>query len=515
MFQQWIFRMELGFRGTDAGVVTRVRDESLMITGDLNMVDVQAVVFYRVLNLDDFVSRVADTEGCPDGVTLRFAAQAALSEVVGQNTMDEVLILKRGEVETDTQALLQQMLDGYGTGIQIENLLLVDVRAPEEVRDAFDDVLRARQERDTLINQALSYENSLLPVGAGGAQRLIIEAEAASDVRLIQAEGDVGRFIPLLRAYASEEIEALKQIHLESLDGILPGIGRFIVAVDTATNSRYPSGSFVARPVSHTVLVTYDSPGTLGDSTRTHWQPLLASAVDPGGPLLLIDLDPVVLIDQELLTLVFDLYARYRVTDPNLFEKAIHPLGRTPFFLGEIITTALAEEVALTFRFRIIGAEPVLDSRGNPVVDAEGLPMVEGTDSRSQFLERTTEAVRAEINRAQPPLGLEVVDIRIKSVGFPDSVTSTIYTRMRAERMRIATKFRAEGDEIAQGIRAQAEASRDVILAEAQVQSDVIIAEGEAAAIDLLIQAVAEEPELSKYQKALEAYELSRGLATD
>lgn len=459
---------------------------------------------------------VADPEGCPDGVTLRFAAQAALSQVVGQHKMDDVLTRKRQEVETETQVLLQQILDDHGTGIQIENLLLPDVKSPEEVRAAFDDVLRARQERDTMINQARIKESGALPEAVGEAERLIIETEAARDVRMIQAEGNVGRFISILRGYASEEIEALKQLHLESLDEILPGIGPFIAAVDTVSRRRFQSGPFAARLVRQTVPVIYfDAGNNPGDLSQSGWRPLLTIKDEPGGSLLLIDARPIILPDKYNDILVFDLYALYRVTNPTQFAEATHPLGKGSFFLEEIITTALAEQIALTSLPKIIGAEPVLDSFGIPVEDTEGLPIFEATDYRSQILEPTLKAVQAEIDRAQPPVGLEVEDIRIKSVGFPDTVTPSMFTRMRAERNRIASRFRAEGEEIAQSTFAEAEASRDVILAEAQIKVDTIIAEAEAAAVDLLLQAVAEEPELSKYQKALEAYKVSKGLVKD
>jgi membrane protease subunit HflK len=124
-------------------------------------------------------------------------------------------------------------LDGYNTGINILNVQLQDVKAPEEVRDAFDDVLRARQERDTKINQARAFENDILPRARGDAQRIIREAEAFAAARVARAEGEADRFTAVLEEYnksAASRAVTRQRLYLEAMEEVLPGITKIIVS---------------------------------------------------------------------------------------------------------------------------------------------------------------------------------------------------------------------------------------------------------------------------------------------
>ena len=171
-------RMELGFISSQTGAVAPRGAKALMVTGDLNIVDVQMVVQYNIKDLNAFLFNVDDPEdaprriaaGRPDGRTLKDAAEAALRLVVGQYSLDGVLVRDREAVEVATKLRLQEILDSYGTGINVVSVQLLDVRPPEEVRDAYDDVLRARQDRDARINQARDYEADLIPRAMGDAQ---------------------------------------------------------------------------------------------------------------------------------------------------------------------------------------------------------------------------------------------------------------------------------------------------------------------------------------------------------
>ena len=234
-------RMELGFR-TEQGVQgAPVGVEALMISGDLNIIDVQMVVQYNIKNLNDFLFRVNDPgeaarnieQGNPDGRTLKDAAEAALRLVVGQRSIDDVLTQQREEVQTDTKGRLQEIMDSYTSGIDILNVQLQDVKAPEEVRPAFDDVLQARQERDTKINQARAFENDIIPRANGDAERIIREAEAFKAARVARAEGEAGRFESVLAEFArSDKSKAVtrQRLYLEAMEDILPGISKIIVS---------------------------------------------------------------------------------------------------------------------------------------------------------------------------------------------------------------------------------------------------------------------------------------------
>lgn len=231
-------RMELGFRSNQGDEVTPVPTEALMITGDLNIVDVQMVVQYTIKSLNDFLFNVADPgdesrgipEGRPDGRTLRDAAEAALRLVVGQHSIDDVLVRRREEIEESTKERLQEILDSYQTGISVETVQLRDVKPPEQVRDAFDDVLRARQERDTKINQALAYEADIIPRAQGDAARIIEAAEAFRQARVARAQGEADRFVSVLTEYQNSREVTRQRLYLEAMEEILPGITKIILS---------------------------------------------------------------------------------------------------------------------------------------------------------------------------------------------------------------------------------------------------------------------------------------------
>lgn len=234
-------RMELGFRSASGVGASAVADEALMISGDLNIVDVRMVVQYNIKNLVDYLFQVSDPgdpsrqigPGNPDGRTLKDASEASLRLVVGQRSIDDVLTKRRAEVQAATRDRLQQILDSYRSGLNVLNVQLQDVKAPEEVRDAFDDVLRARQERDTKINQARSYENDILPRAQGDAQRIQREAEAFAQARVARASGEASRFTSVLieynRSQKSRDVTR-QRLYLEAMEEILPGISKIIVS---------------------------------------------------------------------------------------------------------------------------------------------------------------------------------------------------------------------------------------------------------------------------------------------
>lgn len=234
-------RMELGFRSNEASVNTPFLEEALMISGDLNIVDVQMVVQYRISNLNNFLFNVDDPgeqirqipEGQPDGRTLKDGAEAALRLVVGQRSIDDVLVRGREQVETDTRERLQAILDDYAAGIEVISVQLQDVKAPEEVRDAFDDVLRGRQERETRINQALAYEADVIPRARGDAQRIIEGAEAFRQARIETATGEAQRFDTVLNEYQSSPEVTRQRLYLEALEQVLPNVSKVIVDPET------------------------------------------------------------------------------------------------------------------------------------------------------------------------------------------------------------------------------------------------------------------------------------------
>ena len=221
--------------------------------------------------------------------------------------------------------------------------------------------------------------------------------------------------------------------------------------------------------------------------------------------ILRIDAPPVSMPDTNKQNLVIDIYARYRITDPVQFRKTLQSENNARSRLGDIVTSTLRDRVAQREREAIIGAEPLRDENGAPVVDEEGVPLVEARETRTEILNEVLNEVRNITVRDQ--FGIDIIDVRIKRADFPEAVTQSIFTRMRAERNRIAAGFRAEGEEQDRRIRAETDRDRDVIVAEAEREANKRRGEGEAEAISILAEALNRDPELFAFLRSLEAYQ--------
>ena len=227
-------RMELGFRSVGN---RSVPVEAEMITGDLNIVDVNLVVQYRIKSLPDFLFNVADPGDTdrevpavgPDGRTLKDATEAALRQVIGQRSIDDPLRVAKTAVQDDTGRLLQAILDQYGAGIEVLSVQLQVVEPPDVVRDAFDDVNRARVDRETRINEALAYEQGSLPRAEGAARQVIEAAEAFRAARIARAEGEAAEFLSILAEYELSKDVTRQRLYLEAMEEILPFISIFVI----------------------------------------------------------------------------------------------------------------------------------------------------------------------------------------------------------------------------------------------------------------------------------------------
>lgn len=229
-------RMELGFlsRGDQS---VDIPAESLMITGDLNIVDIKLVVQYRVSDLRKFVFEVDDpgdslrgfAPGRPEATTLKEATEAALRQVVGQRAIDDILTVGREAVQDQTRQLLQEIMDNYGTGIQILEVRLQSVLPPNEVRDAFDDVVRARVDQESIINKANSYKEEQIPKALGQEAHVIQAAEAFKAEAIARAQGEAERFLSVYREYQKSPDVTRQRLYLESMERVLPNITKFII----------------------------------------------------------------------------------------------------------------------------------------------------------------------------------------------------------------------------------------------------------------------------------------------
>ena len=233
-------RLELGFRsGADGFTVAQsVTNESLMITKDVNIVDVQAVVQYKISNLTDFLFNVDDPgdadrgipAGQPDGRTLRDIAESALRQVVGARNIDDVLTTEKEQVQTEVLLIMRQLTKDYESGIDVLQVLLQNVNPPLEVQSAFEDVVRAREDKERLINLAEAYQASEIPKATGEAAKVTEAAEGFKTGRIARAQGEADGFEAILEGYLLSPDVTRQRLYLEAMEEVLPGVTKFILS---------------------------------------------------------------------------------------------------------------------------------------------------------------------------------------------------------------------------------------------------------------------------------------------
>jgi modulator of FtsH protease HflK len=227
---------EFGFRTTSPGVRTDYAkrsfiDESSMLSGDLNMADVEWVVQYRIVNSYQYLFRVRNAEK-----TLRDMSESTMRKTVGDRTVNEVLTVGRQEIASSVEVLLQKMCDEYENGIRIDQVVLQDVNPPELVKPSFNAVNQAQQERETLINEAESEYNRVIPRARGEAEETIQLAQAYALNRVNIATGEAERFSSLYQEYTKAPDVTKKRLYLETLERILPKLGNKIIVDEKGNN---------------------------------------------------------------------------------------------------------------------------------------------------------------------------------------------------------------------------------------------------------------------------------------
>ncbi|GGF48513.1 protease modulator HflK [Aliidongia dinghuensis] len=199
-------------------------EESLMLTGDENIVDINFSVFWVIKDAKAYLFNVRNPEA-----TVKSAAEAAIREVVGHTPIASVLAEGRRQVETDTEALLQNILDGYAAGLQVTQVQLQKVDPPQPVIEAYRDVQKARADQERLKNEAEAYQNSIVPLARGDAEQKIQNAQAYKQEVVARAQGDAQRFLSVLSAYqVSKEVTA-ERLYLETMEDVLKNAHKVVI----------------------------------------------------------------------------------------------------------------------------------------------------------------------------------------------------------------------------------------------------------------------------------------------
>ena len=231
-----VLKQEFGFRtvGIDGRTNYRKdqqhRDESLMLTGDLKVIDVEWVVQYRVSDPDKFLHQVREPEE-----TLRDISESVMRRIVGNSLGSDVLTEKRVEVATTSRIELQKAMDYFDLGIQISTIELQDVTPTGPVKPAFNEVNQAEQERERYINEAEKRRNQVIPRAEGEARQVIAEAQGYAAKRVNDAKGEAERFTAVYEAYRKAPEVTRQRMYLEMIDKVLPQAGRIFIMDENQT----------------------------------------------------------------------------------------------------------------------------------------------------------------------------------------------------------------------------------------------------------------------------------------
>ena len=217
-------RIEIGFRTLRNGQYRTVEKESLMLTGDENIVDAEMIVQYKIKDPVAYLFKIVEPE-----LTVREAAEASLRSVVGRNKIDETLTTGKFQIQEGTKTQLQLILDKYESGIHVVAVQLQDVSPPKEVIGAFKDVASAKEDKNRMVNQAEGYRNDIIPKARGEAEAMIRDAEGFRESRIKRSEGDAAKFTTILKEYRKAKSITQKRLYLETMERVLPGIEKIIV----------------------------------------------------------------------------------------------------------------------------------------------------------------------------------------------------------------------------------------------------------------------------------------------
>ncbi len=223
-------RIDIGFRSerdsgfSQGGGVADVPQESLMLTGDENIVNIDFSVFWVIKDAGKFLFEIQDPEG-----TVKAAAETAMREVIAKSKIQPVLTEGRAQIEIETQEIIQSILDEYNSGIQITQVQTQKADPPDQVIDAFRDVQAARADMERSKNEAEAYANDVIPRARGEAAKIMQAAEAYKQKVVAQAEGEASRFISIYNEYAKAKEVTQERMYLETMEKVLADIDKVII----------------------------------------------------------------------------------------------------------------------------------------------------------------------------------------------------------------------------------------------------------------------------------------------
>ncbi len=227
--------IEIGYRSNPrTGGKSKVPKEALMLTEDENIIDIEFAVQYKIKDAAEYLFNVRDPE-----VTIAQATESAVREVVGKSTLDFALTEGRDQVSRSSRELLQQILDRYNIGVHIVTVETQKAQPPDEVKPAFDDAVKAREDEQRLINEAEAYANDVIPRARGGAARLIQEAEGYKASVIARADGDARRFTQIANEYVKAPAVTRERLYIETMEQVLSSTTTIFIDQKAGNNLIY------------------------------------------------------------------------------------------------------------------------------------------------------------------------------------------------------------------------------------------------------------------------------------
>ncbi|MCR4345861.1 MAG: FtsH protease activity modulator HflK [Sulfuricaulis sp.] len=258
-----VSNIEIGYRSNPrSGGKSKVPKEALMLTEDENIIDIEFAVQYKIKDAADYLFNVRDVE-----TTISQATESAVREVVGKSTLDFALTEGRDQVSRSARDLLQQILDRYKAGVHIVTVETQKAQPPDEVKSAFDDAVKAREDEQRLINEAEAYANDVIPRARGGAARLIQEAEGYKASVIARADGDARRFSQIANEYVKAPAVTRERLYLETMEQVLSNTTTIFIDQKAGNNLIYLPLDKLVPMGQATATVPFVPPLTEADAT--------------------------------------------------------------------------------------------------------------------------------------------------------------------------------------------------------------------------------------------------------
>jgi modulator of FtsH protease HflK len=221
-------RVDIGFRSSSdssrSGAISEIKEESAMLTGDENIVDINYSVFWTIKDASKYLFNIQEPIG-----TIKAVAETAMREIIARKKIQSILTQGRTDIETEAQKIMQQILDQYNSGIEITQVQAQKSDPPAQVIDSFRDVQAAKADKERQQNEAQAYANDVIPRARGEAAKIVQEAEGYKKEVVAQAEGEASRFIAIYNEYAKAKTVTQERMYLETMEKVLSGVNKIII----------------------------------------------------------------------------------------------------------------------------------------------------------------------------------------------------------------------------------------------------------------------------------------------